>query len=418
VRFAIVLGLCAACGPGERIVEPDAGIVLPAGVWQPAPGAQRGPTAVALGADGTLWWAFTQQKQIEDLNQVRTESHVWLTQTTATGAMLMTPVLVDAAERSAPQIVVTDRGVAVATENYFAPPTYLYLFDRNGVAQATHEIAVGDANDSIYARAFVGAPDGSLRIVAGIESTTAEVTVVEVDPSGVPGTTTRLGTPDDGSPQNVAAHVRGDDSLVFAWDRIYDQCQGPRPAQTLATRPPDSVVTVGDKPERGEWWPLMAAAGDALYVAWIADMYSASAAISLARYPDVGTPLGTIGDANGNVWYPQLAVAAPERGAVAWLVNGKSIIEVASFEDRNGTFVVGAPHVLPRVVDEGAPQPVGLVHVGDERYVIAWLEAGRLFATQLDLSMDERQRPAPLAPTDGHAPKPTRTAFGLVPCTH
>lgn len=439
MRRLIVVGLLAACGPGNRVDEPDAAIappVPPVGVWEPAPGDHRGQTALAADANGAVWWAYTEHTLVHELSHDDVVAHLWLTQTAATGELLMAPRLIDSAPRDYPLIAVTDRSIVVVAASSSTMP--LWLFNHNGMPLelAPHEIVVTQPNEYIQDAALVARADGSLKVVSALYNSTVEASVVDVDASGSAGTTTRVGTaematqsnPVTGWPTTVSAAGRSDGSLVLAWDRAYDQCFGPKPAFTMETTlapAPDPIVTVGDRPERGEWQPALASAGDAVYIVWTTDVYNAESQIAIARYPSVGTELATFGEPGGRAGQPTIALAAPDRGAVAWAAYHTGDVAVASFQDIGGTLVVGAPHLLPHVFDRPATL-VGMVHVGDERYVVAWLEGNttfgnRLYATQLDLSQDARQRPAPrvAAPTDAHAPRVSpRTTFGLVPCTH
>jgi hypothetical protein len=114
------------------------------------------------------------------------------------------------------------------------------------------------------------------------------------------------------------------------------------------------------------------------------------------------------------IWEPAPGVGR-QAASVAF---GGGTLWWAYFRDVAGTVVVGAPHVVPRVGEQRA-ELVGLIHIGDEHYV-AWVEGGgvkgRLYATEIDVSADERQRPDPRA-ADDYAPIP-RSPFGRVTCTH
>ena len=64
--------------------------------------------------------------------------------------------------------------------------------------------------------------------------------------------------------------------------------------------------------------------------------------------------------------------------------------------------MIGTPRVLPHVDTELGQTAVGIAHVGDDRYVVGWIESGfitsteeaRLYAMQVDLAADA-MRPAP-----------------------
>jgi hypothetical protein len=146
--------------------------------------------------------------------------------------------------------------------------------------------------------------------------------------------------------------------------------------------------------------PAIAASGGAAYIAWLSFSTEGSR-IALARYPDVGTVITEI--AEPNVFHQQLTVslAGEDRGVIAWQTDDTTM-HVVRFEDRGGTVFLGKPRVIQLVDADAGLFMVDVVHVGDDRFVVAWVESRfvgldephRLFATQLDLA-DDALRPAP-----------------------
>lgn len=431
MRSWIVVGLCAACGPGERApAPPDAPDPLPPGAWEPAPGRHHGYASLAAGDAGSVWWAYGETSVV-DADAGLHETHVWLTQTTATGVPLMTPTLVDPIASGPSRALAVSRdkvAVALTTGDRF----YVRRYTRNGVPSdaVPREIEVLVAGQPARGTGEIGlvvSSTGGMRVAAPITNTQAGVVaIVALDAAGDPLGTSIVGAVDDGFTSSISVASAADDSLVLAWDTRYDQCSGPRPPVTHATSitaTPQPIFVVGDVPERGEQQPVVASAGDTQYIAWVSDQFAASSRIALARFPAM-TTLVEIGTGDFNV-EPKLALAAADRGAIAWLAGDNASIQVVSFQDVAGAIRVSAPHAV-----EHAPTPGfrldGLVHVGGERYVLAWTEAlpdqqgTRLLATQLDLATDERQHlaPPPAQPSDLEQRPARRTALGLVPCTH
>ena len=110
-----------------------------------------------------------------------------------------------------------------------------------------------------------------------------------------------------------------------------------------------------------------------------------------------------------------MALAAPDRGVIAWL-SDDTTMRVVRFEDRAGTVLLGTPRTIPLVDADAGVGMLDVVHVGDNRYVVAWIESRfvtldnphRLFATQLDLG-DEALLPAPaVMPTTTLSPRRLR----------
>ncbi|HEY5923642.1 MAG TPA: hypothetical protein VIV11_18300 [Kofleriaceae bacterium] len=433
MRGLPVLALIAACGPGPRDDDLPDPIDLPPGVWEPAPGPDHHLVRVAA-SDGALWWVYVESTVIDELEDLY-EHHTWLTQTTATGEVLIEPTLVDPTSiPGLPSIGAQGDTVLVAITPNYGVPMYTRVFDREGVAATPLPLAVElVANDHVVPpsgeAALAVSPTGRMRVVTAFSGATGdgEVAIVDLDDMGAPLATTFVGTADEAYKLRVAAAVRSDDAVVVAWDRVYEQCSGPRPAVTVSTAISSTVEplsNIGDMPERGELEPAIASIDDTQYVAWVANNYDAATRIALARYPDVTAPLATFGTLGGWNTEPYVALASPDRGAVAWHVrdamSAHDSVHVASFEVIAGVARVSSPRAI-EPVGESVRSLRGLVHVGDERYVVAWdedttVDRARTFAMQLDLSADERQRGVADLPPPFDGRVPARRS--RIPCSH
>ncbi len=254
---------------------------------------------------------------------------------------------------------------------------------------------------------LIARADGGSQLVAALQSDTADVAIVELDANGVVGATRIAGTPDptDGGTVagTIAAGARPDGTTLVAWDRGYNGCLSSRPSSTLTTSVDAtgiaSIQTVRDLPD-SEAHPAIGTSGAAAYIAWLS-FSSEGSRIALARYPDVATVIAEVADPNKLHQELVVTLAAPDRGVIAWQSSGTTI-QVVRFEDRAGTVLLGTPRTIPLVDADAGLVLTGVVHVGEDRYVIAWIESRfvaldtphRLYATELDLG-NEALRPAP-----------------------
>jgi hypothetical protein len=267
---------------------------------------------------------------------------------------------------------------------------------------------------------------GSIDVLAAASSSTFEIGVVALDTEYRGSVETTIGQPLEGGETSVvfglAGVMRSDGSRVVGWDRNWDQCRGPHPAMTLTTSlGPASVgpiQSVYDLPERGETYPAIAAAEDSIYVAWQTDSYNSRSSIALARYPDVSTVLVELGEPTSYSARPDIALAAPGRGAITWLAQDTNTLSVVGFEDTGSGILIGESRVF-EPLGQGTITMTRLAHVGDERYVLAWIEsngaASHLYARVIDLAGEPPARLVPNAPA---APAPSRVLARPVPCTH
>src|SRR4029079_18066503 len=70
----------------------------------------------------------------------------------------------------------------------------------------------------------------------------------------------------------------------------------------------------------------------------------------------------------------QLALSAPDRGAITWQTDPGPGVWIMAFEDQGGTLLLGTPHLVPSVQEDASAYPAGLVAVGNDRYVVGWIE--------------------------------------------
>ena len=94
--------------------------------------------------------------------------------------------------------------------------------------------------------------------------------------------------------------------------------------------------------------------------------------VVLARYPTLDV-LAMIDD---DVQFPTLAMAAPDRGAIAWMTHDPESLRVATFEQIGDLIVLGDERTISTVSTDLSDYKaiVGLVHLDDDRYVLAWFE--------------------------------------------
>ena len=393
----------------------------PAGVWEPVPGADIWDASLAVEGD-RLWWATT--RRITPGGEFLFEESIWLSATSTSGASVIAPMEVapDSSSMFDPDVVVTPSAVVAKLGGV---ETLLRRYDRSGTplgAPYAVEIRgpdITNVNDIV----LVPTASGGIQLVASLQADTAEVEIIDIDANGTVGARRLAGTPDTTEPGGSAAgtvsaaqHLDG--STLIAWDRNYNGCVSTKPSATLTTA--FDGVTIGaiqpvrDLPD-SEASPAIATSGAAAYLVWLSFSGEGSR-IALARYPDVATVIAEIGEANQYRTDVTLALAGPDRGAIAWRLHATTDLHVVPFEDRAGTIYVGTPRVIPSVEAEASGFTVGLVHVGDERYVLGWIEtrnAGldqphRLYATVLDLA-NQALRPAPpIATTTSPSARPRR----------
>lgn len=413
-RILVAVGL-AACTPGADPVDPPVD-ELPAGVWEPVPGAWIWDASQAA-ENGTVWWTYTQH--VRQTDGFGDTNDVWLTATSATGERQVAPSGVDPGSDAiwSPQVAVTPSAVIVMTRGN---SSVISRFDRSGsrlgaptpitIDDGGRAATIGNTID------LVATPDGGAQLVAALFSETAEVAIVDLDAAGATTRTVLLGPPDTTEPGGtapniVAAAPRADGSTIVAWDHHYNGCISTRPSATL-TAPFDgtnvgAIQAVGDLPDRSEYLPAVAAAGSTAYIVW--QSYSAGLPFSLAKYPDVGTVLAEVGDRNEESSAVTITLSAPGRGVISWNTYDAGRLNVVAFTESGGTVSFGSPHVVTAVNPLFGMTSTGLVHVGADRYVLGWIERrgasdeARLYATELDLANDAL-RPAP--PVEARPPVP------------
>lgn len=399
------------------MLPPPGGDALPDGIWEPMPGESVASASVA--ADGaTLWWAVAKREPI--IGSVYSN---WLLATQTTGEELVAPTEITPDNPSGyhPDLVVTPSAIVAKVDGI---DLLMRRYDRAGTALGTpFPVDIDAAYTNYNTVALTATASGAVQLVATLQADAAEVAIVDIDATGVVGATHTAGTPDptDGGTTawSVSAAARPDGSTLLAWDRGFNACISTRPASTLTTvfdgANVGPIESVRDLPD-SEMRPMIAATGDAAFVAWI-DSAENGSRIELARYPDVTTVLAeAASDSSGAFGEMRFVLSSPDRGAIAYRQNPGPGIYVRSFEDRAGTLVLGTPHLVPLVETDKYPWLTGLVPVGNDRYVVAWIEEGafasndeaHLYATELDLA-GEQMRPAPPAPRDPTVqPRPRR----------
>jgi len=423
-RLLLAVGL-VGCTDGADRVDPPID-ELPAGVWEPVPGGWIWDASLAA-ENGTVWWTYIEHRSQPDDSTF--DNDVWLAATTATGQRRIEPSRVAPGDGSiwSPQVAVTPSAVLVATRGL---DSVLRRFDRSGSPLGNPTPIVvddgGPGETDIRTIELVATVDGGAQLVAALLSETAEVALVDLDATGTPLRTVLVGAPDAMEPGSsttnaIAAAPRPDGSTIVAWDRYYNGCISTRPAATLTA--PVTGQTVGtiqlvrDMPDRSEALPAVAAAGDTAYIAWQSGY--GNMPLQLAKYPDVATVLAEVGDANDTNGDVLIALAAPGRGAIAWHAEQAGTLNVMTFAESGGTVRFGTPRVMS-AVHAGAPMDsVGLEHVGDDRYVLGWIEGRelteqeRLYATELDFANEALRVAPPVEARPLPAASPTQRRF---PC--
>jgi hypothetical protein len=395
---------------------------LPAGVWEPVPGAWIYTASVAADSD-TVWWAFAART-----GPVGDQRDNWLGATSSTGTSIVAPTHVAPTSVSSyrPDVVVTPSAVVT---KFGGTTTLLRRYDRAGTPLGDpYPIAIengGTALAGFGQTDLVPTADGGVQFVAALSSyALAEAAIVDLDASGTPAAPLFVGTPDtfetvQSSAYGVAAAARADGSTLIAWDRSYVVCIPVRPSSTLTTVVTGTTVgaiqSVQDIPDVGAARPSIASSGTTAYVTWQIEA-SGRNRIALAKFPDVATVLAEIGDPNENNYEAALTLAGPGRGAVMYRSGGfAGKMMVVGFAESAGTVKLGVPRVIPQVDPDANPMAIGLVHVGGDRYVFGWIEhdtQARLYATEIDLG-NEMMRPAPMFEL---GPAPATGAQRKLPC--
>lgn len=417
--------MCAACGPEPRDVTdagtPDA-FMLPPGVWEPDPGVGRAaPSLISEGAD--VWFAFNRFTQTSP-----TSSEVWLTKTTSSGDPRVAPLLVTDPGTSGggPALTLTTNRVAVSFIHYNGALPYVRVYDRSGAPfrSTAHAVATPSGIGQLRNLQLIAASTGMLRLVATLQyNMTAEVVALDLDEDGdATGTSALLGTADEGTPYVVSAAAADDGSSLIAWDHQYDACTSQKPSVTRAGRIDpggslDPTRTVPDAAGLSEIEPAIASKGSTSYIAWVVNLPNRSS-ISIARFDDFSSAVAETGDVQRFNRRPFLALAAPGRGAIAWSTSNPELLHVAAFRDQGTSIAVEPARIFSMVLaDTQFGNLAGLVHVGDDRYVMGWTEEPfvyqhvRLFATEVDFGQEAAPAP-PIHPAAPATPRRQR------PCSH
>jgi len=424
MKALVLVAAAVACGPSPREAVPPDAVELPAGIWEPDPGAVLGGALVADGSD--VWFATNRQISATELG-------VWLTKQTSSGEPLIRPTRADTPGLPVvgPAIAKSDASVVVAFRRGNVPQVDLRVFDGTGspLRSADHRIPIqvdGRDVDRINDLRVVAGPGGSFDVVATFAQAGAlsEVTRVGLDTAGDPtGAVSLMGITDEGNAVAVAAAVAADGQLLIAWDHRYDVCTSAKTSLTLA----DSVDEAGgvapqrtvlDVPNTSELEPSIAVLGASAYVAWASD-FGVRSTIALARHTDVSTVVTEIGAADARNHAPVLALTEPGRGAIAWTTDDPFELHVAGLREVGTGIVVGTSHTVP-VVGSGSFVTIsGLVAVGADRYVLAWTESGtlpRMFATAIDVSADPPRETPP--PRSLDVPPARMRRGARPPCSH
>jgi hypothetical protein len=412
-----------ACAPVAREDLPDANL-LPAGVWEPDPGPGRSSPSVA-GDRGTLWFAYTRSRTDELV-----DDRVWLTQTSADGAVLSAPRQIGQpySSESGASIGLTDSSIFVAFVRQLEFDVYVRVLDRHGRPFDTdaHRIpvTVDGAETGTWSVRLIAERAGRARVAAALDGSASEVALVGLDPAGVPETITPLGTNDEGYLIGLAASHDESGSAVIAWDRVYEQCFGPHPAEAMTTAVDptgvaDPVQLVRDVPLRGELEPALASSGRVTYVAWRQDDGFRST-IAIANLNDLNAATET-GDPTQFNTRPALALESTDRGALAW--GSEVSLHVAPFRADGGGVHLGPAHELGVIEPGRSVELAGIVHVAEQRYTVVWSESngrarqGRVYATTVDLSTDPSPHVVTRASATG-APTTHRRSIASRPCSH
>jgi hypothetical protein len=365
----------------------------------------------SLAADGdVVWWATT--RKTSPAGEYLSKDDIWLGATSPIGRSIVEPARVapDSKSRFDPDVVVTPSAIVAKLGGF---ETLLRRYDRNGVPLGDpYKLVVDDGgheytgfNDTALVPTF----DGGVQFIASLQGAMTEVGIVGLDASGMATMTTFLGTPNTTEPGGsqasaIAAAARPDGSTLLAWDRHYNGCISTRPSETFATAFDGATVgaidPVHDVSDQHEAQPAIAASGTTAYLAWQESSPSLNSRIALAKLPDVATVIAEIGEQNKLNTDVSLTLAGPGRGAImyrageAWY---SGPFHVVAFQERAGSIELSAPRVVPQVNPVASTMSVGLVHVGNDRYVVGWIESGepaRLYAMQIDLAKAVL-RPAP-----------------------
>lgn len=388
---------------GDDAAPPPIDDTLPPGVWEPAPGAHVYAASVA--ADGvTLWWATGRREH--PYGDAVASNDVWLHATSDAGDELTTPQLVAPRGEAIwePGVAVTSAGVVAQAD------TLVRRFTRDGRALGdVQRVSLGTDVRATSTELAVTA-DGHAQYVATLGNDMREVAVVDLDDN----TLTLIGTrdtmePGGSSSSDVSAAARADGSLLVAWSRYYNGCISTKPSQTLTAVDGANVTSVRDD-AGSEFRPAVATSGDGAYIAW-----QTEGRIVLARHADPTTVIAELGP---GVTYQStfvLALSGPNRGALAWL-GDDGALHVQGFVDE-GAVVMLTDEERVSPVGTAASTLVDLVHVGEGRYVVAWIEAGgyvtprapdRLFATERTPYLSSLRPAPPLAPAAAPLARPLR----------
>jgi len=411
-RFALLV-LLVGCGPAARDeVWPDGAappdvIPLPDGIWEPDPGLGR--TNAHLVADGSdIWFVYSRTSEMP----WRTEA--WLTKTTSTGEVVVPPMRIDGAENGAWPMAIARSGDNVAALWKHGAGTLsprLRLFDGNGqpLSAEGNLVPVSTVQETYMTNlALVGRADGSMRMFAtyDLPNMTSELGVVELDATGTPvGQAALFGTADGSVPTGLAA-VEVEGNTLVAWDRRYDYCQGYFDPDALLYATVGGSGGVGTETDinpsgRDDREPALAALGSTAYVAWTSET-DVGTAIRVSRATNPGLGFVDAGIAPLGNRSPMLALADPTHGAVAWFTD-EPALRVASLSDIGTTLAVGATHIIP--LPTWSANLRGIVHVGDQRYVVSWTEeslspsTAHLYALVVDLALAPRPVPAGWMPS-------------------
>ncbi len=390
---------------------------LPEGVWRP-----MGDVLVrdaSLAADeGTVWWvAAVEVPSVEFLE----DEEVMITATSSAGTPVIPPAAVIPMSNSVfdPDVLVTPDAI-VAKLGGVDTLVQRYGHDgaRLGAPQAILVDHGGGALTGFNETALIATPDGGAQFLASLSRDTSEVAIVHLDAAGAHTGTTFVGAPDpaDGGSvtSSLAAASLADGSTVLAWDRHFNGCVSTRPSSTLTTTlrgtTVDGIVPVRDLPG-SEARPLIAAHGDTAYVSWRFATTDGQA-LALARHPAVETPLAEID--LGTISVTAMVLASADRGVLLLESGGVATsehphtLDVMPFELREGAILFGDRTPIPAVSPDASERGVGLVHIGEDRYVVGWIEsrfegpflevASRLYAMQIDLAGVAMRAAPPVLP--------------------
>jgi hypothetical protein len=374
--------------------------------------------SVAVDGD-RLWWAA--MRRISPAGEYLYKEEIALSATSISGEPIVAPtdVAPDSGSSFDPDVVVTPSAIIAKAGGV---ETLLRRYDHDGTPLgAAYAVEVrGSGIFNVNDIEMVATTDGGIQLVATVQAETAEAEIIELDANGAVGSRRLAGTPDTTEPGGssagtIAAAVRPDGSTLIAWDRNYNACISTRPSATLTTTVDGATIgavqPVRDLPD-SESAPAIATHGAAAYIAWLSFSGQGSK-IALARYPDVSTVIAEVGDATAYNQDVRLVLAAPDRGVIAWHVYSTSELHLVPFEDRGSALFLGTPRILATVDTDASAQAAGIVHVGDDRYVVGWIESRfvgldhphRLYATELDFGGDAFRSAPPVVPATSVRPR-------------